>query len=352
MSDGQAAAVVGGGIIGSSIAWRLAQQGWRVTLFEKARLGGEASWAAAGMLAPGGELDHAAQASQIELFLESRRRYGAFVDELTRETGLSIDFLECGAIDVAYSEEEWTGLRRRTDRQRAFGIVSRPMTADQVHTLSPHIETEKLTGALFYPGEAVVAPRDVMVALDTACRKRGVQVRENTTVANVETRSAHVEIQGERFAAAVIAAGAWSGTITVNGTPQLPASEPVKGHLLGFELPLGACPTIVRHKDIYVFQRGSGTIVAGASVEHVGYDRAIDEAVSEDLLSRTRRVLPVLEKLRPVDVWTGFRPKSDVLHVGRWKDTSLFLAYGHYRNGILLAPTTAETVVTELDAKL
>jgi glycine oxidase len=352
VSDGRTVAVVGGGIIGSTIAWRLAQQGWSVTLFEKARLGGEASWAAAGMLAPGGELDHAAQASRIELFLESRRRYGAFVEELARETGLSIDYLECGDIDLAYSEEDWTDLRRRTDRQRAFGIVSRPMTADQVHILSPHIETEKLVGALFYPGEAVVAPRDMIAALDAACRKRGVQVRENSPVANVETHGPVVEIKDERFAAAVIAAGAWSGSITVNGAAELPASEPVKGHLLGFELPLGACPTIVRHKDIYVFQRGSGMIVAGASVEHVGYNRGIDEAVSGDLLSRTRRVLPVLEKLHPVDVWTGFRPKSDALHVERWKETALFLAYGHYRNGILLAPTTAETIVTELGATL
>ncbi len=348
MSDGRAAAVIGGGIIGCTIAWRLAQQGWRVTLFEKSRLGTEASWAAAGMLAPGGELDHNAQAPQIELFLESRRQYGAFVEELTRESGLPIDYLECGAIDLAYSNEEWAELRRRTERQQPFGIMSRPITAEQVRTLSPHIETDGLTGALFYPGEAVVAPRDLMAALAAACRKRGVQVRENTLVANVDTRNSGVEIEGARFTAAIVAAGAWSGSITVNGATTLPASEPVKGHLLGFELPIGACPTIVRHEDIYLFQRGSGMVVAGASVEHAGYDRNVDEKISDALLSQARRVLPVLEKVRPLDVWTGLRPKSDVLHVERWQDTALFLAYGHYRNGILLAPTTAETIVTAL----
>jgi glycine oxidase len=344
VSKERRAAVIGGGIIGSTIAWRLSRQGWPVSLFEKGRLGSEASWAAAGMLAPGGELDHSAQAAQIELFLESRRRYGAFVEELTRETGVAIDYLECGAIDLAFSEEEWAELVRRTNRQRPFGIASRPLTADQVRTLSPHIETEHLTGALFYPGEAVVAPRDIMAALRVACRNRGVEIRENTAVANIETRASGVHVEGEPFAAAVIAAGAWSGAIAVNGVTSLPASEPVKGHLVGFELPIGACPTIVRHKEIYLFQRGNGMVVAGASVEHVGFDRGVDEKISEALLMQSRRVLPVLEKVRPADIWTGFRPKSDALHVGRWQDTAVFLAYGHYRNGILLAPTTADTI--------
>lgn len=336
--------MIGGGIVGSTIAWRLAQQGWRVTLFEKGRLGNEASWAAAGMLAPGGELDHTAEAAQIELFLESRRGYGAFVEELTRETGLAIDYLECGAIDVAYSDEEWDELARRTDRQRPFGIVSRTLTADQIRTISPHIETEQLKGALFYPGEAVVAPRDIMAALRAACEKRGVEIREQGAVANVDTGASGVVVQGEPFAAAVVAAGAWSSAITVDGAAALPGSEPVKGHLIGFELPIGACPTIVRHEEIYLFQRGSGMVVAGASVEHVGFDRGIDERVSGSLIARIRRVLPVLEKVQPVDVWTGFRPKSDGLHVEQWGNTAVFLAYGHYRNGILLAATTAARV--------
>jgi glycine oxidase len=337
-------AVIGGGIVGSTIAWRLAQQGWQITLFEKGRLGSEASWAAAGMLAPGGELDHTARAAQIELFLESRRGYGGFVEELTRETAVPIDYLECGAIDLAYSDDEWAELVSRRERQHPFGIASRPLTATQVRTLSPHIGTEQLKGALFYPGEAVVAPRDIMSALGVACRKRGVEIRENSAVENVGMSGSEVEIQGESFACAIIAAGAWSGAIRVDGTAALPVSEPVKGHLMGFELPLGACPTIVRHKEIYLFQRGNGMMVAGASVEHVGFHRGIDESISETLLARSRRVLPVLEKVRPVDIWTGFRPKSDALHVERWHDTTLFLAYGHYRNGILLAPTTAKRI--------
>jgi glycine oxidase len=172
-------------------------------------------------------------------------------------------------------------------------------------------------------------------------------VRVGTAVDDIQI-GGNVQIHGQQFAAAVISAGAWSGHIRVNGRCELPAAEPVKGHLLGFELPLGACPTIVRHKDIYLFQRGTGAVVAGASVEHVGYEREVDEAVWRPLLTRIRRVLPVLEKVRPVEVWTGLRPKSDAMHIGAWKDMPLFLAYGHYRNGILLAPVTAERIAQAL----
>lgn len=345
MTANRTAAVVGGGIIGCAVAWRLAQEGWRVSLFEKSKLGQEASWAAAGMLAPGGELDHAAEPWQIELFIQSRRGYGAFLAELQRETGVAIDYLECGAIDLAYSESEWTDLLRRTDRQKEFGIASRQLTADQVRTFSPHVETADLKGALFFPEDAVLAPRDVMKALEAACRKYGVEILEDAVVEGVDTRGACVALRERRFDAAVIAAGAWSGSLTVNGRAVLPQCEPIKGHLLGFELPLGACPTIVRHKEIYMFQRGSGMLVAGASVEHAGYSRDVDESIGSGLADRARRVLPVLEKVSPVDVWTGLRPKSDALHVERWRDTGLFLAYGHYRNGILLAPSTAAQVV-------
>ena len=106
-------AVIGGGIIGASIAWRLARQGAKVTLFERARFGGEASWAAAGMLSPGGEIDE--NSERVELFLESRRMYREFVEELSRTTGEPIDYQECGAIDLAYSSAEWEDLLRRQD---------------------------------------------------------------------------------------------------------------------------------------------------------------------------------------------------------------------------------------------
>jgi glycine oxidase len=334
-------AIIGGGIIGATLAWRLAQRGCAVTLFEKARLGGEASWAAAGMLSPGGELE-GTDPQKTELFLGSRRQYPRFIEELTREAGVPIDYRDCGALDLAYSGDEWAALVHRAEHQRELGVASRALKAEHVHAFSPHIEAENLVGALFYPDDGIVAPRELMSALGVACRKHGVAIREGTAVEQVETRDTEVVINGEPFSRAVVAAGAWSSSIKVNGSCPLPSSAPVKGHLLSFELPIGACPTIVRHGHIYVFQRGSGQVIAGASVEHVGFDRGVDEAVSQALLDRVRRILPVLEKLSPTDIWTGFRPQSTALQLGRWESSPLFLAYGHFRNGILLAPATAE----------
>jgi glycine oxidase len=346
VSKDASAAVVGGGIIGTSIAWRLAQAGLDVTLFEKGQLGGEASWAAAGMLAPGGEIDESPDL--VELFVESQRLYKSFVEELSAFTGIAIDYQECGAIELAYSSEEWESLLARAAKQTGFGISSRPLTVEQVRIFSPHVQTEGLTGTLFYPEDAVVAPRDLMKALRAACEKAGVAIRENAPVYDVRVDATGAAIGGQRYSCAVVTAGAWSGDVRVQGADPIPPSEPVRGHLLGFELQPGACPTIVRHGNTYVLQRGSGFVVAGGSMERVGFERMIEPSIAERILREAAGIMPILGKLEPVEVWTGFRPSSARIQVGRWKQTPLFLAYGHYRNGILLAPLTASRVAGEI----
>lgn len=339
-------AVVGGGIVGASIAWRLAQQGQRVVLFDKGRIGGEASWAGAGMLAPGGEVEE--PSSFGELCIESRRLYRDFINQLTQESGVSIDYQECGALDLAYSDSEWTNLKQRAVAQSALGIRSRELSADRVRAFSPYVRTDDLKGALFFAEDAAVDPRDAMQALRVACANRGVDLQENTRVDHIAVTSTEVVVADMTFSNAVIAAGAWSGEISISGVPALPASEPVKGHLLGFDLQLGACPTIIRHQHTYFLQRGNGMLITGASVERVGYNPAIDSQVVQKLHDEAKELLPVLEKVQPVDAWIGFRPYSASLHLGPWHSSRLHLAYGHFRNGILLAPVTANRIVEAL----
>src|SRR6185312_330115 len=143
------AAVIGGGIIGTSIAWRLAQRGWRVTLFEKGELGSEASWAGAGMLAPGGEVEE--RSPFADLCIHSRSLYAAYVEELVCKSGITIDYRECGAIDLAYTPVEWTLLQARAAVQQTIGIRSREISPARLQTFSPYVRTEGLAGALFYP---------------------------------------------------------------------------------------------------------------------------------------------------------------------------------------------------------
>lgn len=346
MSTTARTAVIGGGIIGASIAWRLAQRGVSVTLFESGRFGGEASWAAAGMLSPAGELDE--NSERAELYLESRRMYREFVEELSTLTGEAIDYQECGAIDLAYSTAEWEFLLRRQVLHSSLGIRSRALTPAQLTAFSPHANGEGLVGALFYPGDGAVSPRDLVRALRKACEIEHVEIRENHPVFGLRVQGDEAIIARERFTNVVIAAGAWSGNLEIEGADQLPSTEPVRGHMLGFDLQLGACPTIIRRGHIYAFQRGTGLVVAGASMERVGFERGLDAAIVSRLRKEVGQIMPLLDRLEPVDVWTGFRPASEHLQIGRWRETPLFLAYGHYRNGILLAPVTARLLRDEI----
>lgn len=347
-------AIVGGGIIGMSIAWRLAQTGWQVAVYEKASVGGEASWAAAGMLSPGGEIGSTSPVASLAI--ESRQMYGTFVRELEEASGLAIDYQECGALDLAYSPDELEALNDRAKRQSVIGIHSKPVKATQLSIFWPRVRTRDFEGARFYPGDAIVNPREVVFALAAACRKLGVCIVQNCQVfrAGISNDSIALETAGgsQTYGAVVIAAGAWSASIAIQGTPPLPASEPVKGHLIGYQQPEQACHTIIRHGHLYLLQRANGLLIAGASVEHVGFDREIQPDIAVSLSHAAEFVLPHLAGTAPSETWAGFRPASDALHIGSWHSPRVCLAYGHYRNGILLAPVTAQRIGAEINASL
>jgi glycine oxidase len=346
-------AVAGGGIIGLSVAWRLTQRGFRVTVFDQSSLGSEASWAGAGMLAPGGEIEEPSELAGMAL--ESRRLYPAFVRELARAAESSIDFQELGAVDLAYSVAELAALEERAGKQAALGIESQPVTTSRVAAFWPRVRSESLLGARFYPGDGLVNPREVVIALSAVCRKLGVRLVENCGVLQIADRGRDVEIITTRGAephqAALVAAGAWSGSIAVHPIP-IPASSPVKGHLIGYRQPAQTCGTIIRHGHTYLMQRANGLLVVGTSVEHTGFDRRVNAHIVSQLIAAAGFVMPHLLETSPTDNWVGFRPASEQLRLGRWQSGNVYLAYGHYRNGILLAPLTADRLAAEISATL
>ena len=350
MSAARSIAIAGGGIIGLSVAWRLAQRGWRVTVRDQGTMGGEASWAGAGMLAPGGEIEE--PSALATLALESRRLYPAYIRELTAASGLAIDFQEMGAVDLAYSADELALLEARAERQAAIGIESKPVTPQRVTAFWPRVRKEGLTGARFYPGDGLVNPREVVLSLCAVCRVLGVQMVQHSAVRAVENMAQGVLVttadgSREMFHVALIAAGAWSGLIQAKPVA-LPASVPVKGHLLGYQQPSQTCNTIVRHGHTYLMQRSNGLLIVGASVENVGFDRGVDAQIVGQLEAQAGFVMPHLLETSPTDTWTGFRPGSEQLQLGRWQSGHTYLGYGHYRNGILLAPVTAERLAAEI----
>jgi glycine oxidase len=164
-----------------------------------------------------------------------------------------------------------------------------------------------------------------------------------------------VETPASRITATygVLAAGAWSGSVPFSAggiTRKLPGSFPVKGHLLGYRLEAGSCPTILRQGHTYVLQRSSGFTLCGSSMETVGFDRSVDPEIVRDIAHRGQELLPILSEAGSPEAWIGFRPRADAHRpqIGRFADSNLWLAYGHFRNGILLAPATAERVASEI----
>jgi glycine oxidase len=338
--------IAGAGIIGSSIAWRLAQAGLRVALLDAGRMGSEASWAGAGMLAPGGEFEEDSRWATFAL--ENLRGYTDFVAELTAETGETIDFQRLGGIEIAFSEDDWRVVEARAGEQARLGIAVSRMSPDEllqeVPLIAPHA-----AGAWFYPEYGLVSPRDIMRALRTACVARGVAIGEGVPVQKMLPQSRGVEIitaEGTISAGwAVLAAGAWSSGIRVAGCSP-PRAFPVRGHLIGVHLEPGSVGPILRDEHSYIVQRADGFTIAGTSLEQCGFDRAIDPAIVDGIRQRAARLLPRLAECHFEESWLGFRPgvESDGPVIGPAGGTALWLAYGHYRDGILMAPGTASGV--------
>ncbi len=316
--------VVGAGIIGLSIAWRLAQAGCRVVVKEAGPLAGESSWAGAGMLTPAGEFRD--ESRWTRLAIDSLAGYGAYVGELTAATGMEIDFRVAGTLEVAVTEEE----AAEQDRPRPAGIRVEAITLEQAGALAP-IETGGIRQARWIPNEAAVDPRQVCAALIAACRALGVTLEENTPVDRIDGPT-------------VIAAGAWASRVI--GLEQAPRAFAVKGHLLGYWCKPGSLVPIVRRGHYYALQRANGFTLFGSDEQKDVWDHAVEPAKMEALKAAAAELLPGLLAREPDQAWAGLRPWSDAVEpvVEQLPGREVWLAYGHFRNGILLAATTARMV--------
>ncbi|HEX5228601.1 MAG TPA: FAD-dependent oxidoreductase [Bryobacteraceae bacterium] len=335
MPDSYDAIIIGGGVIGASIAWRLARGQHRVLLLDAAHVGAEASSAAAGMLTPGGEFD---DPTLRDMANRSLAIYPDFVRDLEADSGLSVDFRRTGTVEL--------------DVPPRHG--SRLLTPGELRNLLPLAPLDAAS-AIFFPHDAIVDPAALMKALRAACVARGVQLQGGSPVSDIDADSNGAQVGEFRACAAVLSAGAWSSQIRVTLDGQshpLPRSFPVKGHLLGYRLPPGSLAATLRREHTYVLQRSDGFTIAGSSAEDAGYDRTIDPTIVSDIARRASALVPALDALQPESVWTGLRPRSDPEgpHLGRIANSRLWLAYGHYRNGILLAPATSDRIARQIAA--
>jgi glycine oxidase len=343
--------VIGGGAIGTSIAWRAAFEGLSVALVER-EPGRGASWAAAGMLAPITEV-HYGEEGVLELGVESLRRYPDFVAALEDATGRSVGYSECGTLIVARDPDDHAALNDLWRFQDRLGLEVEPLTRKDARALEPSL-SPRLRSAWFVAGDHNVDNRALTDALYEACKRAGVElvtdVVEAVDVAGGRVTGVRLESGGVLASGVVVlAAGCWSASIA--GVPDefRPPVRPVKGQLLYLRGP--GDPRLVarnvRGLDVYLVPRADGRIVVGATVEERGFDVTVTAGAVYDLLRDAYELVPGLGELELVECVAGLRPGSpdNAPIVGATGLDGLIVATGHYRNGILLTPLTAEGVV-------
>ncbi|MEA2130899.1 MAG: glycine oxidase [Solirubrobacteraceae bacterium] len=350
--------VIGGGVIGLAVAWRAAQRGHAVCVLERGELGAGTSHVAAGMLAPVTEAD-AGELALLELGLRSARAWPGFAAELAVASGADAGLHRCGALVVARDGDEAAALERELALRLDLGLDVERVLPSAARRLEPAL-APTLRLALAVPGDHAADPRALLLALTEAARRAGAQLRTGATVRSLRVdggRVAGVQLaDGELVAAAqvVVAAGAWSGAI--EGLPdgaRIPL-RPVKGQILRLRDPRGPglLERIVRFEGGYLVPRGDGRYVLGATMEERGFDTTVTAGALYELLRDAGELVPGIHELVVEETAAGLRPatpdNAPVLGAAGEAE-GLVWATGHHRNGILLAPVTADIVAGVLD---
>ena len=342
--------VVGGGVIGLSIAWKASERGLSVTVVEESP-GRGASWAAAGMLAPVTEV-HPGEEHVLGLGVASLALYPDFVARLEELTGLSTGYREGGTLMAAATGDDYAALQDVALVQERLGLEVERLKRKDARALEPAL-TPGLRAAWFVAGDHHIDNRALVEAVTEACKRSGVELVADTVAEVIVSRT---RAMGVRLAsgavldagALVVAAGAWSGALPGIPDEYRPPVRPVKGQLLYLR---GAADEQllthnVRGLDVYLVPRRDGRIVVGATVEERGFDMTVTAGAVYELLRDAFELVPGLSELELVECVAGLRPGSpdNAPMIGATGLDGLFVATGHYRNGILLTPLTAEAM--------
>lgn len=352
-------AVVGGGVIGLSVAWRVAQRGGRVVVLERDQPGGATSAVGAGMLAPVSEAVFT-EKPLLELGLASAQAYPRFVAELEAASEMDPGYLRCGTLLAARDADEAEWLARELDMRTSLGLEVQRRLGSEARRLEPAL-APALRLALDIPGDHVIDPRKLTRALAEAVRRAGGEVRSNAAVA--EVLIGHERVSGVRLSTGdelavgelVIAAGPWSAQIEGLPADARVPLHPVKGQIIRMHDPSGPglLTRVLRMRTCYVAPRGDGRYVLGATMEERGFDASVTAGALFELLRDAGELLPGIAELVIDELSAGFRPATpdNAPAIGPGAITGLHWATGHYRHGILLAPITADIVDRQLAAE-
>jgi len=342
-------AIIGGGIIGTSIAFELAAEKLSVVVVDRKEPGREASWAAAGMLSPAP--DSARDLPLVPFARESLRRYPEFIEDIQDGSGKRTNYVRDGAFEVFVSADAERECDERLSELRGLGISVEPLTGGAARQIDRAIGAS-IRAALWLREEGSVEPHLLMDAVLTAAGNRGVEIRagcEVTGLIREGDRCTALIARGEKIVAQhiVMAAGCFSGEVARDSWLKLLVpTRPVPGQMIALR-PQGEAPSVrrvTRSEQGYLLPRSDGRIVAGSTIEEARFDKRVTAAGLNKILESAFAISPELSGAEVIESWAGLRPGTpdDLPILGPADCQGLWIATGHYRSGILLAPATAK----------
>ncbi|MFK9092509.1 glycine oxidase ThiO [Bacillus salipaludis] len=349
--------IIGGGIIGSSIAYQLSKIGRKVVILEKDRLACQASSAAAGMLAAQAEIEQ--DGPLFQMALKSQAMFPTLSSELFEYTGIDIEFVNKGMLKIAETEEIASIVHKQVTFQKKWDPAITWLDKKELLELEPSL-SPSISGAMFLPNDGHVQPANLSRAYEQAAAYFGTEIREYTEVVSINYENGQVKgvntsdgvIHGEQV---VVATGAWAAKLMRESRLEINV-YPVKGECFSVrpEKPV-INTTIFSDKRCYLVPKRNGEIYIGATMIEHTFDQTVTPKGIASLIERATQLVPELNKAPWERVWSGIRPQTGdgMPYIGEhpsWK--GLYVAAGHFRNGILLAPITGKLVADLLTERL
>lgn len=347
--NGLKAIVIGGGIIGCSVAWRLAAEGVATTVLERGRVGQEASWAAAGMIAPQAEAE--GPGPFFDFCMKAHEAFETIVDRLMRDGGVDPEYDRAGILYVALDAAERTQLEQRARWQRTAGAAVEELSGAEARRIEPMLSPETVY-AIHMPTNRRTDNRKLTQAYAAAARNAGAEFAEGARVEALAIRGGRaagvVMDDGSTREADVVvnAAGSWAGEICGLEADQVKL-HPVRGQIVCFEVPPGTIGPALFSLRGYLVPRRDGRLLAGSTMEEAGYDKAVTLAGLAKIAHGVAAIVPGLGSVAFRQAWAGLRPATrDLLPVLGFSPSvpNVLWAAGHFRSGILLSAITGEII--------
>ena len=339
-------AIAGGGVIGGAIALELARAGLRVAVFDRQQPGQEASWASAGILSPAPE--NPGMISMVEMGKASFARYPEFVARVEEISGMSAGFRPKGTLEALFSHDTKAELSTIIAVHHGLGLKAEPLRAEDARELEPAL-SEEVEAAVLRPEEASIDNRALTAAVLEAAQRSGAEIfpgngaravwREGNCCKGLVLQNEKIEAQWT-----IVAAGCFSAAI--EGVATYAPVRPAKGQMVALRADDLKIERVLWSEKIYLVPRNDGRILAGATVEHAGFDKRVTAGGIEKILSAAIELAPGLKNARIEETWAGLRPDTpDHMPIlGPTDIDGLLMATGHFRSGILLTPITARLI--------